>query len=135
MRIEEQHPDVLQNIEYAVLQVYRDHPQMSDHVVLRTYGAVLDSYAAEQVGREPREWEPAQAEQKLFDGVRAMCETRLGRGSFATDVYTVHGTTAPDPIDVPTLMLCLKRLRKSVQTWTKRAGNQGYLGFVSQFVE
>ncbi|MBT3287858.1 MAG: hypothetical protein HN849_03520 [Victivallales bacterium] len=135
MRIEEQHPDVLQNIEFAVMQTHREHPKMSDHVVLRTYGAVLDSYAAEQVGREPREWKPTQTEQELFDRVRAMCETRLGRDSLETEDDSVHEMSLPDPIDVPTLMLCLKRLRKSVQTWTKRHGNQGYLGFIGQFVK
>jgi hypothetical protein len=135
VRIEEKHPDVLQNIEYAVLQTYREQPKMSDHVVLRTYGAVLDSYAAEQVGREPREWEPTPGEQELFDQVRGMCEIRLGRDSFGTDDSAGDELSMPDPIDVPTLMLCLKRLRKSVQTWTKRHGNQGYLGFIGQFVK
>jgi len=38
-----------------------------------------------------------------------------------------------DPIDVPTLVLCLKRLVKSVQQWNKHGGRQGYLTFMTQF--
>jgi len=132
MRIEEEHPDVLQNIEFAVLLVYREHPQMSDYVVLRAYGAVLDSYAAEQVGRAPREWCPTEVEQEAFDYVRDMCQARLGRKSLV-EPGPGEEELPIDPIDVPTLMLCLKRLRKSVQTWTKRNGIQGYLGFIAQF--
>jgi len=30
-----------------------------------------------------------------------------------------------EPIDVPTLVLCLKRLVKSVQKWNKHCGRQG----------
>ncbi len=131
MRIEEEHPDVLQNIEFTVRLAYRDNPQLTNHAVLRIYHAVLDSYAAEQAGRELRPWQPTEYEQKLFGEVKDMCEMRLGRAS----VENPDGQEVDFPVvDVPTMMLCLKRLCKSVQTWTKRGGRQGYLEFISHFM-
>ncbi len=38
-------------------------------------------------------------------------------------------------IDLDTILLCLKKLRKSVQKWTKRLGRQGYLQFMEQYVK
>ncbi len=32
------------------------------------------------------------------------------------------------------ILACLKRVRKSVNYWTKESGRQGYLNFVTQFV-
>jgi hypothetical protein len=131
MRIEEEHPDVLQNIEFTVRLAYRDNPQLTNHAVLRIYNAVLDSYAAEQAGREPRPWQPTEFEQELFGDVKDICETRLGRAS----MENADGQEADFPVvDVPTMMRCLKRLCKSVQTWTKRGGRQGYLEFISHFM-
>jgi hypothetical protein len=32
------------------------------------------------------------------------------------------------------LVLCLKRIRKSIDFWTKEGGRQGYLNYVSEYV-
>ena len=133
MRIEEEHPDVLQNIEFLVAQHYRAHPDMTDYAVARVYEALLDSYAAEKIGREPRPWTPTEVEKALFGQTKEMCDWWLGRNP---DLDSGSGTSAPPPreIDLDTLNLCLKRLRKSVQKWTKREGRQGYLRFIVQFL-
>ena len=39
-----------------------------------------------------------------------------------------------DPITLDELIICLKRLQKSAQTWTRRAGRKGYLDFIKQFM-
>ena len=133
MRIEEKHTDVLQNIEFAVAQMYREHPEMTDYAVMRVYEALIDAYAAERVGREPRTWNPTELDQRLFDAARDICEWRLGRRSLDTGASGDLGQPS-EAIEVETLISCLKRLRKSVQKWTKRSGRQGYLSFMTQFV-
>ncbi len=56
-----------------------------------------------------------------------MSEMRLG------------GTTAPDqpevpPISLEDLVACLRKLRKSVDFWTKQGGRQGYLEYIDKFL-
>ncbi len=132
MRIEEEHQDVLQNLEFAVAMLYRRNPDMTDYPVLRTYETLAHTYASEVTGRATKPSENSGLEAELFRDVRALCEWRLGRA-----VAPATGWDAMEcaPIDVPTLVLCLKRLVKSVQKWNKRGGRQGYLSFMTQFVK
>ena len=41
---------------------------------------------------------------------------------------------APEPVPVVEIVSCLKRVRKSINRWSREAGRQGYLTFVSQFI-
>ena len=132
MRIEEQHQDVLQNIEFAVANLYRRNPDMTDYAVLRTYEALVQAYSAEVTGRTPKPIEPSGVEAELFRDVRLMCEWRLGRGNMPGRQDVAADIEA---IDMATLILCLKRLVKSVQKWNKRGGRKGYLDFMTQFVK
>jgi hypothetical protein len=130
MRIEEEYQDVLQNIEFAVANIYRSHPDMTDYAVLRVYEALVQCYAAEAAGRTPKPVTGDELEALLFRNVKYICEWRLGR-----DTLTSDEEQAPhrEPIDVPTLLLCLKRLVRSVDKWTRHGGRQGYLRFMTQF--
>lgn len=132
MKIEEERLDVMQNLEFAVASVYRRNPAMTDYAVVRTYEALLQAYSAEVTGRQAKPFVAEGVEAELVEHVRGMCEWRLGRGSISP-----LQDTAPDcaPLDVPTLILCLKRLIKSVNKWTKHGGRQGYLGLITQFIQ
>lgn len=61
-----------------------------------------------------------------------MCELRLGRGDHfeAADGEVIK---LPE-ITLLEIIACLKRIRKSVERWTKRGGRQGYLNFVNEFI-
>ncbi len=133
MRIEEEHPDVLQNIEFVVVQHYRKQPDLTDYAVARAYEALIDLYSAEKIGRQPRAWNPGKEDEQLFIDTKDMCDWWLGRNP---ELFTDSGKPSPPPreVDLETLLLCLKRLRKSVQKWTKRSGRQGYLQFMEQFM-
>lgn len=70
--------------------------------------------------------------QAIFGRVQTMCDWRLGH-----DVLTTEESEAlppMEPLQVEEIVACLKRIRKSVQRWTKQGGRQGYLTFVEQFV-
>lgn len=131
MRIEEEQQDVLQNIEFAVADLYRRNPDMTDYAVLRTYEALVQAYSAEATGRASKPIHPEGVEAELLRNVRFMCEWRLGRGEMPS---TADDLPPPEPLEVHTLVLCLKRLVKSVQKWNKHGGRQGYLSFMTQFV-
>lgn len=134
MKIEDQHPDLLQNIEFVVAQLYRKHPDMTDYSVVRVYEALIDLYSGERIGRPPRLAVGAGLEQETLDATKGICEWRLGRNPLPAE-DSGEPAQSPETVDVETLLLCLKRLRKSVEKWTKHEGRQGYLHFMSQFVK
>jgi len=128
MRIEEQFSDVLQNMEFAIVRVYRSHRDMSGHSVRIVLEAILEDYAAERVPREPRDMHLTDLERMLKEEVKKMCEWRLGRA-------VVDGAVeAPEPISTDDMVRCVKRLIKSVDTWNKQGGRRGRPDFVSQYV-
>ncbi len=131
MPIEYEHPDVLQNIEFAVVSLYKRHREMSDYDVLRVYENLLDDYKDESQGRQPRRHNQSELEQQLYDDIKIMCEWRLGRAFLDEDAPPMEN---PEPIPVDILLQCFKRLIKSVNMWTKAAGRQGYLNFIIQHV-
>jgi hypothetical protein len=131
MRIEEERVDVMQNLEAAVARLYRVHPDMTDYAVLRTYETLQQSYSAEVTGRTQKPAAVEGVEADLLGDVKAVCEWRLGRASLPPDQ---DDEPKCEPLDVPTLVRCLKRLVKSVNKWTKHYGRRGYLDFMTQFV-
>jgi len=96
--------------------------------------ALVDRYAAEKIGRPPRHFSLSDVEQALLENVRRMCEWRLGRGTL-TDSPEKAKEIAPEPITIDEIVLCLKRIHKSVKKWNKEGGRQDYLQFVIQYVK
>jgi hypothetical protein len=126
MRVEEQYEDVLQNIEFAIVAVYKENPTLSDYAVMCALDALTEQYVAENLGRQPRKIALSGLEPLVFESMKPMCEMRLGRATSGLPNITTYS------VDV--IVQCLKRLSKSVKNWNKRGGSQGYLHFVSQFV-
>ncbi|MCG2791596.1 MAG: hypothetical protein L6305_07590 [Actinomycetia bacterium] len=133
IRVEDKYTDVLQNIEFGIVMTYRNHPELSDYGVMRMLEAIIDSYTAEKIGRSPRHFLLSDVEHLLLENVRRMCEWRLGRASLSDDA-SKDKEIAPEPKSVDEIVLCLKRILKSVNRWNKRGGRQGYLNFVIQYV-
>jgi len=133
MRVEDQYPDVLQNIELGVVITYRECPGLSDYDVMRTLEALIDAYRAEKIGRPPRPFNLSDDEQLLLANMRRMCEWRLGRRNLDDEPANEKEGT-PEPHTVDEIILCLKRIMKSVNTWNKSGGRQGYLNFIIQYV-
>jgi hypothetical protein len=131
--VEDEYMDVLQNIEFGIVTTYRGHPEMSDYDVMRTLEALIQAYAAESSGRVPRNASLSDLERTLMGNIRRMCEWRLGRGTLP-DSSGEDREAPPEPKTVDEIVLCLKRVLKSVQKWNKAGGRQGYLHFVIQYV-
>jgi len=56
-----------------------------------------------------------------------MCEWRSGRAP-----GPVPGELTPIPLE--DLVACLRKLRKSVDFWTKQGGRQAYMQYIEQYV-
>ena len=134
MRIEDEHTDVLQNIEFAIVDTYRRSPDLSDYAVTRALEALIDAYAGEGIGRPPRAFNLSHLERRLVAEMRAMCEWRLGRGAPPVAEPRKVPAPGPNPISREEIMLCLKRILTSVKKWNKWGGTQGYLEFIVQYV-
>jgi len=131
---EERYQDVLQNIEFGITQVYRNHPEMTDWEALAAIEALLRAYRVEARGRQtaPPSLDPLVGE--VYDFVKSMCEWRLGREMPFSSKEGEAVDFSMEPITLDELMACLKRVRKSINRWNRRGGRQGYLTFVSRFV-
>jgi hypothetical protein len=131
MVLEEEYLDVLQNIEFAIVSVYRERNDLRDYEVMRALDALIDFYRAEARGHIPKEFHLPEKETLVFQRVQDMCEFRLGRENLGSNVQaiSIEKKTADE------ILACLRKIRKSVDRWNKQGGKQGYLQFVSEFVK
>lgn len=132
---EQQYEDVLQNIEFSIIGVYREHPEMTDWSMDAAVEALARAYAAEAGGRTPPRARLDALEQEVFDRVRAVCEWRLGRDKMVGEggeQNAIMKDMTSKTLDE--IIACLKRIRTSIKRWTKERGRQGYLSFVAQFI-
>jgi len=121
--------EVLQNLEFAVVEVWRKHPDMTDYVAQRAYEAAFEWYRAEARGHSPKPPSLSGLDQITFDALKDVCELRLGRGE------SLLGAAQSLPaVPVPVLVDCLRELRRSVERHTKLEGRQGYLKFIDAFL-
>ena len=134
MKVEEQYADVLQNIETAIVSIYEIDARLLDLDVLDALDVLIRNYALEEQGVGTRTSRLSGPAQRVHDLVRRICEWRLGRQPFdAADPPADRW--AGGEFSLPELVLCLKRIRKSVRLWNEQSGRQGYLDYVRQFLE
>lgn len=131
---EERYEDVLQNIEFGIIQVYHNHPEMTDWEALAAIEALLRTYRAEAKGRQAAPPSLNPLAEEVYDLVETMCEWRLGREMPFSAKEGEPMEFPVEPITLDELIACLKRVRKSIKFWSREGGRQGYLTFVSQFV-
>ncbi len=132
-KFEDQYLDVLQNIEFALVTVYRQHAQMTDLDASDALNALIRGYHAETRGRAAPDAKLNALAQEAYLNVKAMCDWRLGRETMKDERgQTVGAELTPKTRDE--IIACLKRIRRSVELWHQQGGRRGYYDFVSEFV-
>lgn len=134
MKVEEQYFDVLQNIETAIVSVYEIDARLLDLDVLDALDLLILHYAREEHSVGTRTSRLADPAQRVYDAVRRIGDWRLGRQPLNT-AKPPADRYASGELSPAELVLCLKRLRKSVRLWNEQGGRQGYLDYVRQFLE
>ncbi len=127
---EDKYMGVLQNIECSLLSSTKNNPKLCDHDMLRVVEYAIACYKSRERERFLAERKIDDTYQELFKKVAAICDWRLGLRSLSpgkADLYC-------DPISPEELILCLKRIKKSIMFWTKQAGRMGYITFASAHV-
>jgi hypothetical protein len=121
--------DILQNLEFSVVEIWHDHPDLSDYNALRAYETAFQSYRSELRGQVPKLADLKGLDAVVYEALRGMCEFRLARGPCPL----ADGEKIP-AIPLELLVDCLRGLAKSVERHTRDGGRQGYLSFAHQFL-
>ena len=130
MAFEKKYLDVLQNIEYPIQVVYKARQDLNDYDVLSAVESLIDFYNAEERKREPRDFNLSEKSVEVYNGVKEMCDFRLGR---ALPENAEEGDLL-NPLSISEMINCLKTIKNSIGKWTKRNGRQGYLNFVKEYM-
>src|SRR5579864_2464970 len=107
-KFEDRYYDVLQNIEFAIVAVYREHPDLADLNVDRVLEGLIRSYTAEMNRRPAPTLALSDIDKSLLARVRGICEWRLGRDGPQTEA----GGKLPEfePKTPEEIIACLKRI-------------------------
>ena len=127
MKVEEEHFDVLQNMEFEIVQVYRSTDDLIDAEVLNAIESLIHSYNLELKGGFAAKPKVKGLSATVAAAVKDACEIRLGRGVNADELI--------EPKTVQNIVDCLKRIQSSIKFWTKKSGRKGYLEYVSKFIQ
>jgi hypothetical protein len=124
----ERNLDVLQNIESAIIRVYRADGSLLDIDVKDAIDALVRRYHTEEEQRTPPALRVGERARQVFESVQTVCEWRLGRAPFPGETATERGIPLSD------LVTALRQIQKSIPRWSRQGGRQGYLEFVSQYI-
>jgi len=128
--LDETNLDVLQNIEFGIIQVYRADKSLLDLDVKDALDALVRHYRAEEEQRGPPFKRLGERAQRVFSSVEAFCEWRMGRAPCPGE-----GSALPElSMPVAELVACLRKVQKSVPLWSQRGGRQGHLNFINPFL-
>jgi hypothetical protein len=125
--------DVLQNIETAIVSVYRELHDLLDYDVDKVLNILWTEYRSEKQGKPAPASKLNENARLVYDRVKHMCEWRLGHLNNEKDQG--WSKVKPEPGTLDEIMDCLKRIRKSVDLWNKRGGRQGYLYFIDHNID
>lgn len=120
--------DIMQNIEFAIISIYRRDRNLTDYNVDMALEALLKNYRGKKAF-------PPQSPLTLevYDAAQSMCNCRLGEADLE-DESGLPADLSLEPVSADVIVACLQRLRKSVRTWSKQGGRQGYLNYIDQFL-
>ncbi len=133
MAFEDDYLDVLQDIEAAIVAVYRKRRNLLDYDVDEALDALIADYKAAKQNRPPRPHRLTKRPESVYEAVKTLCDWRSGQKDLLTDSDLPLGQ-GPTPNTHEEIIACLKRVKKSVQRWNKHGGRQGYLNFVQEYL-
>lgn len=122
---EEQYLEPLMNIEMPVLAFYDNHPTLTDAQVDSVYEALSKRYRAEETQFTYSEPNLDGLRHELHKILLPVAETLRGRPALLPRRTELSASE---------LNAIFKRLRSSIKMHGKRGGRQGYLEFLSNFM-
>ena len=133
MQLESDYLDFLQNIESAVLAVFKENPDLGDLDVQKAYDRLVKVYQRKKKHLPEMEVTLSGHARKVFDAAYAVCEWRRKKGPgepVGPDEFEGLGNDVP----IVAVVRSLEKLHKSVERWHNKDGHRGYLTFISGFI-
>ncbi|MCW7552764.1 hypothetical protein NX722_08935 [Endozoicomonas gorgoniicola] len=127
MDITEEYEDVLQNLEFPIMNYFRRNSALQDTEVKRSLEATIEHYRAEYAKRAPKNMHLSNVEQRIMRRIDLEAVIAI------TDHFAYQFNPENFVKTSEELQKCLKRIIKSVDRWHSLGGQQGYLNFTSQF--
>ena len=124
MNFEEEYQDVLQNIEFSVVNVYQHHTELLDYDVESVLTALVRTYQAEQSQRQVSLPRLSGLRQELYDAVETMCEWRLGRRELMPAQET-GSLPKPVAITVEEVIKCQNEFGNQCKNGASEGGGRG----------
>lgn len=117
---------ILQQYEFAVVQYYKQHPELKDPQVIAAYEAAMHFFTRQKKGLPLLPVKYTGHTLGLFNVLTVV-----------TYALTEDDAEASGEIKttVNIAIICLKRLKESAERWHKKDGFRGYLNFIKSFVQ
>jgi hypothetical protein len=132
MRWKDEALPALHELESAIVELWRKHPDMTDYVAGRAYEGAFQIYRALNRGHQPKPPDLRGVDAEALEAIRATCERLLTSGP-APAKNVLRGNTTPVPL--AKLLEYLRELHRSVERHTELGGRQGYLNFIRGFIK
>jgi hypothetical protein len=101
---------------------------MTNYTVMRDYDTAIAEYSALARQQIAKPTNLTGLDATLFKAVRESCEWRIGHAASPDSDEKIT------PLPVEDLVACLKKLRKSVDFWTRERSRNGYLEYIQDFL-
>ena len=134
MSFEDEHVDVFHNLENAIVGIYQETPNLIDAQVETALDHLIRVYNAEAQGKTAPRKTIKGAASKVAEQLTAICEFHLGRATVEDFENKPINTEIPKRTAAE-MTACLKRIKSSVKVRNKIGGRQGYLNFVTEFIQ
>lgn len=117
MKFEDQHLDLLQNIEFGIIQVYLEDKTITDFNVFNVLESLIDASRRKYNHQETVNYDLKENEGQIFDTIIEIVNSRTNNRE-----------------DVKLNIAAFRKILKSAKKWNKRRGKRGYLTFVENYI-
>ncbi|MEM1122242.1 MAG: hypothetical protein AAGJ18_17485 [Bacteroidota bacterium] len=135
MALEDKHLDVLQNIEGAIVTVYRNDQELRDQDAIKGLDAAIAYYRAIDTRKEFVMPESVDGKGVVvFNAITAILGLRediLGDNPAPKRKRFSRALRSTSKEEI--YLVCLRKIQKSAKRWNKRNGENGYLDFVKNY--
>lgn len=134
MADEEKDIDIIFNIEGAIVEIYKHNPNLLDAYIESALDCLIRLYNAEAEGRNAPRKNVRGSAALVTDQLQAICELFLGRAEAEDGEGNsiALNLTEKTPAE---MAAALKQIKSSVKVWSKKQGRQGYLNYVTEFIQ
>lgn len=132
MGLEDKYPDILQNIEFMIVRLYKENRDLRDKNVIKALEAATSRYRALATKRPAPALKLEGLELETFEQIELILENRREENQSIAPKRFSRAFKEPTQDEI--FLACLRKIEKSAKRWTKERGERGYLNFVKDYI-